>query len=435
VVLYLELSIVAVLIIVNGLLAMSELAVVSSRPARLRALSGQGVRGADRALALSADPGRFLSTVQIGITLVGVLSGAVSGATLGLRLTQLLIASGVPDGYADALGVGTVVALITYASLIVGELVPKQIALRDAERVAARVAPAMAVLARVAAPLVFLLDLSGKAVLRLLGHGAPSAEAVTEEEVRAIMAEAEASGVIESDEHRIITGVMRLADRTVRGVMTPRIDTEWLDLGDGEAAVRAELLGARHAFLPVAEGDDDGMVGVLNVQAALASMVRGEQRPLKDFVIEAPIVHDGADALDVLPILRAAAVPMALVHDEYGHFEGIVTSNDLLQSIVGAFRADEPEPDAVEREDGSWLLSGSMPADEMADLLKASLPVRRDYETLAGFALARLGHFPELGESFDALGWRFEIVDLDGRRIDRLIARRQPSARGLRGMA
>jgi len=426
---YLEIAIVVVLIFVNGLLAMSELAVVSSRPARLRAMIEKGVRGAAPALDLGANPGRFLSTVQIGITLVGVLSGAFSGATLGQRLSEALLAQGFSQGVANTLGVGIVVAVITYASLIIGELVPKQIALRNPERVAVLVAPAMKLLSKVALPLVFLLDISGKAVLRLLGQGGESDEKVTDEEIRMLVAEAEHHGTIESDERRMIAGVMRLGDRAVRAVMTPRTDIDWLNLEADEETTRKMLIETQHSRLPVGEGVVDNMIGVVKTRDLLASLLAGEPFDPRRHMRTAPIVHDQADALDVLTTLRESEVPVALVHDEYGHFEGIVTPADILEAITGVFRSDldeEDEPPAVRREDGSWLLAGYMPADEMADQLDIDLPENPDYETVAGFVLSHLHRLPATGECFNAQGWRFEVVDLDGRRIDKIIASRLP---------
>jgi putative hemolysin len=424
---YVEIAIVLVLICINGLLAMSELAVVSARPARLRAMAEQGVGGARTAGKLAGDPGRFLSTVQIGITLVGVLSGAFSGATLGLRLTETLVAMGVRDGIADTLGVGVVVALITYGSLIIGELVPKQIALRNPEAVAARVAPAMRILSVVAAPLVWLLDKSGQLVLALLGQKEDDGPRVTDEEIASLIAEAETHGVVESDERRMITGVMRLADRSVRAVMTPRTEVDWLDAGLARAELRKRLIGARHSRLPVADGSIDNMIGVVQTREALAALLRRDAFDLRALVHSAPVVHDYADALDVLNTLREAEVPMALVHDEYGDFEGLVTPADILETIAGVFRSDTEEGaerDAIERDDGSWLLAGHMPADELADLLNLRLPEGRDYETVAGFVLSHMHRLPEAGEHVDALGWRFEVVDLDGRRIDKVLASR-----------
>ncbi|PZO79702.1 MAG: DNA-binding protein [Mesorhizobium amorphae] len=430
--LYVEIGIVIALVLVNGLLAMSELAVVSSRPARLKAMADRGVKGSASALELGADPGRFLSTVQIGITLVGVLSGAFSGATLGQRLADQLLVWGVPANAANPLGVGFVVAVITYGSLILGELVPKQVALRDPEAVASRVAAGMRMLAKVAAPIVWFLDISGRGVLRLLGQRGESEEKVTDEEIKMLVAEAETAGVLESDERRMIAGVMRLGDRAVRGVMTPRTEVDWLNLDSDETAARALLMETPHSRLPAAEGTVDNMVGVIQTREILAALLAGKPFDPRAHMRDAPIVLDQADALDVLATLRDADVPMALVHDEYGHFEGIVTPADILEAITGVFRADLDEDDErgfVQREDGSWLISGYMPADEMAELLDIDLPENRDYETAAGFILAGLHRLPAAGEIMEAQGWRFEVVDLDGRRIDKMIASRATAQR------
>jgi len=421
-----EIAVVVVLICVNGLLAMSELAVVSSRPGRLKAMAERGHSGAATAVRLAANPGRFLSTVQIGITLVGVLSGAFSGATLGLRLTGWLAEAGVPAGMAGTLGVGSVVAAITYASLIIGELVPKQIALRNPEGVACRVAPAMRGLSVVAAPLVWLLDVSGRAVLRLLGQTDDGGTKVTDEEIASLIAEAESHGVVESDERKMIAGVMRLADRSVRAIMTPRTEVEWIDLEASKTEIRKRLVEAGHSMLPAANGSVDQMVGVVRTREALAAMAGRQAFDIEALVLTAPIVHDNADALDVLATLKEAEVPMALVHDEYGDFEGVVTPADILETIVGVFRSDVDEDGeaAVERDDGSWLLAGYMPIDEMAEILGIPLPERRDYETLAGFVLSHMHHLPQVGEHVDVSGWRFEVMDLDGRRIDKVLASR-----------
>lgn len=433
--LYIEIAVVVVLICVNGLLAMSELAVVSSRPSRLSAMGEKGNTGAAIANKLASDPGRFLSTVQIGITLVGVLSGAFSGATLGLRLSNWMTSVGVPEGVAGTLGVGLVVALITYGSLIIGELVPKQIALRNPEAVASRVAGGMRILSIVAAPLVWLLDISGKAVLKLLGQSEEGTTKVTDEEIASLIAEAESHGVVESDERKMIAGVMRLADRSVRALMTPRTEIDWIDLHDNKTTLRRKLVETPRSILPVGDGSVDQMVGVIRAREVLAMLIERKPFELSELIQPAPIVHDNTDALDVLTTLKEAETPMALVHDEYGNFEGVVTPADILETIVGAFRSDlddEEEPSAIEREDGSWLLAGYLPTDEMAEILHIELPEKRDYETLAGFVLSHMHKLPEIGEYVDALGWRFEVVDLDGRRIDKILATR--SIKTHRGM-
>jgi putative hemolysin len=423
--LYLEIAIVIILTVINGLLAMSELAVVSSRPGRLQRMANQGVRGAATAFRLTQTPGRFLSTVQIGITLVGVLSGAFSGATLGARFSGWLQVQGLSTGMADAIGVGFVVVAITYLSLIVGELVPKQIALRDPERMASRVAPAMVGLSRVALPLVWLLDASGKAVLSLLGQKGESEEKVTEEEVRTIIAEAESAGVLESEEREMISGVMRFSDRTASGLMTPRREVEIIDLTDDLATIRRKAHETRRSRLPVQDGQADAIVGVFFVKDLIEAIAQGGEIDLRDFIIQAPIVNDHARALDVLKAIRASTVHMALVFDEYGHFEGVITSGDILEAITGAFQEEgEDEPAIVTRDDGSYLVAGWMPIDEFSDKLGFPLDPAASYETVAGLILNALNRIPTVGEWFERGQWRFEVVDLDGRRIDKVLVTR-----------
>ncbi|WP_074471679.1 hemolysin family protein [Bosea sp. BIWAKO-01] len=417
--------IVVALTVINGLLAMSELAVVSSRPARLKVLSDQGSKGAATAIRLAEHPGRFLSTVQIGITLVGVLSGAFSGATLGARLSQWLMEQGFSNAVSDGLGVGTVVVAITYLSLIIGELVPKQVALRDPERVAARVAPMMSFLSRIGAPLVFLLDVSGKAVLALLGQKGESEERVTEEEVRTIIAEAETAGVLERDEREMISGVMRLADRSARALMTPRREVEVIDLSDTAEEIRAQVRASKRSRLPVQDGESDAIVGVIVVKDMVDFLSAGSTEDLRALVQEAPVVMDTANALHVLREIKSSRVHMALVFDEYGHFEGIITPGDVLEAITGVFQEeDADEPPIVTRADGSYLVAGWMQVDEFSHELGIHIPRDADFQTVAGFILAELNHLPNVGEFFEKGHWRFEVVDLDGRRIDKILVSR-----------
>ncbi|MBD8651560.1 HlyC/CorC family transporter [Rhizobium sp. CFBP 13726] len=422
-----EIFIVVALTILNGVLAMSELAVVSSRPVRLRVMAEQGNRGAAAAIKLAEDPGRFLSSVQIGITLVGVLSGAFSGATLGTRLTNWLSEQGMPQNFADWLGVGGVVVVITYMSLIVGELVPKQIALRAPELVAAKVAPAMKMVATIGAPVVWFLDISGRFLLALLGQSGESNEKVTDEEIRTVLAEAHSAGVIETEESAMISGVMRLADRTARGLMTPRRDVEVLDTEDEPEELRAQLRATTRSRLPVRKGSSDEIQGVLFVKDAYEFMAGGRGGDPASLMREAPVVSDLTGALDVIQALRKSPAHMVLVYDEYGHFEGIITSGDVLEAITGVFQEDEvEEPAIVAREDGSYLVAGWMAVDEFS--AQMGVPIEDDpgYETVAGFVLDELKHLPELGEKFTTRGWTFEVIDLDGRRIDKLLLSRAP---------
>ena len=419
---YIEIGIVLCLTLLNGLLAMSELAIVSARTARLQVMADRGSKGALTAIRLAADPGRFLSSVQIGITLVGVLSGAFSGATLGARLSDALLAQGVAASVALPLGVGSVVVAITYLSLIVGELVPKQIALRAPEAVAARVAPMMQVIATVAAPLIWVLDRSGKAVLRLLGQSGDQAQHVSDEEVRLILSEAETAGAMAPAETRMIEGVMRIADRVARGLMTPRSEVEMLPLHLDRAALLDQLDRLSRSKLPVWEGEPDNIVGVLAARDLLAPELLRDGFDLRAVLREAPVVRDGQRALDVIENLRRSPAHMVLVYDEYGHFEGIITPMDVLQAITGDFLEDgEEEPKIVTRDDGSLLVAGWMPVDEFADTLGLPLEADRDYQTVAGMVLDRMGRLPQVGESLIEGGWRIEVVDLDGRRIDKLL--------------
>ena len=426
-----ELFIVVALILLNGLFALSELAVVSSRHPRLKAMAASGRAGAQSALALASEPGRFLSAVQIGITLIGIINGAFSGEAFGDEAIVALKNWGVPDAIAGPLGYGAVILIITYLSVIVGELVPKTLALRNAEGIACAVAPIMTAFANSALPAVWVLDASTKFVFRLFGQSTESDNRVTDEEIKTIIAEAETSGVLESGEREMISGVMRLADREVVGLMTPRTDVDWIDIKATETDIRERLITTSHSRLPVGDGSADNMVGVVQTRELLAAILAGRQFEVTSHIRKAPIIPESTDALDVLSILRDADVPMALIHDEYGHFEGLVTPADILQAIAGEFRSDTDgiEPYAVERDDGSWLLSGAMPADEMADKIGIVLPQNRSYETVAGFILAELLHIPKTGEHVDVNGWRFEVVDLDGRRIDKVLASRHLKVR------
>ena len=416
-----DILVISGLICLNGVLAMSELAIVSARPARLRILESKS-RGAAAALRLAEHPGRFLSTVQIGITLVGILSGALSGATLGLRLTEFLMANGVPADWAGNIGVGGVVVVLTYVSLIVGELVPKQLALRDPEGLAIRMAPAMLVLSKVAAPIVWLLDRSGKLVLWLMGQRGDTANRVTEEEVHSLLAEAHEGGVLEDEEREMMAGVMRLSDRSAKALMTPRRDVEMLDISMTSAEALAAIRTIGRPRIPVQDKESGEVLGIVTLADAFNSVSRREALDIKALMQDIPVVSDRSDAFDVLEILRTAKHHMALVYDEYGHFEGIITSGDVLEAITGAMGGnDDEEPAIVTREDGSLLVSGWMPADEFCDRLGLPREMAGDYDTLAGLVLHQLRRIPALGDYFTAHGHRFEVIDLDGLRIDKVL--------------
>ena len=420
-----DVVIILALIALNGVFAMSELAIVSARRARLEAITRKSqVKGAKTAIELAANPGRFLSTVQIGITLIGIIAGAYSGASLGPPVAERLALLGMPAAWTDDVAFALVVGLTTFASLIVGELVPKQFALRAPEPIAVFMAVPMVVLSRVTAPLVWLLDRTSALIFRLIGLNRESESHVTAEELHLIVAEASKSGVIEESERAIISGVVRLADRPVREVMTPRTEIDWIDEKADAKAIHQAVLGSPHSRLLVASGSVDEVVGVVNARDLLAAELTGKKLDLKSLMKRAPIVPDQVDAMDALEALRHADVPIALVHDEYGHFEGIVTPADLLAAIAGDFASDqdaEDEPAIVEREDGSLLVAGWATADSLAERLGLDLEEDRDFATVAGFVLDRLKRIPATGEHFAEQGYRFEVVDMDGRKIDKLL--------------
>ncbi|EQB30515.1 hemolysin family protein [Sphingobium ummariense] len=425
---WVDLLIILALVALNGVFAMSELAIVSARKPRLQALEKAGRSGARTALALAADPGKFLSTVQIGITLIGIVAGAYSGASLGGPVGERLQGLGLSPNSAENLGFALVIGLTTYASLIVGELVPKQFALRAPEPIAVLVATPMLWLAKLTAPIVWVLDGSSALIFRLLGLKRESESHVTAEELHLIVAEASRSGVIEESERAIISGVVRLADRPVREVMTQRMDVDWIDIGADEAVIRAKLLETPHTRLPVGRGSVEEICGIVQARDIMAALFRGEALNLQVLMRRAEVVPDQVDAMDALEVLRRSDVPMVMVHDEYGHFEGIVTPADLLSAIAGQFASDRDayeEPDLVEREDGSLLVSGQMPVDQLADRIGIDLPEDRDYATVAGHALWLLRRLPEVGDYVEDQGWRFEIVDMDGRKIDKLLVAAQ----------
>jgi len=419
-----DLFVIAGLIVLNGVFAMSELAIVSARTAKLRAAVAQGSKAARTVMTLAADPGKFLSTVQIGITLIGIIAGAYSGASLGGPVGERLAYFGVPAEYADNAGFAVVIALTTYFSLVIGELVPKQVALRNAIPIALVMARPMALLARVAAPVVWVLDKSSGLLVRLLGVRPAGEGNVTAEELHMIFADATHQGVIEAEQHQILAGVVRLADRPVRELMTPRTDVDWVDVSDDTVAIQKAIGDSPHSLLPVADGSPDKIVGVVKVREVLALLVAGKPVSLADLMAKAVVIPDQLDALDALRALQQSEVAMAMVHDEYGHLEGIVTPVDLLTALVGAFASDHDEgdePGIIERADGSLIVSGALSADDLAERLGIEYGDDREFATAAGYVLSVLKKLPAEGETFKAQGWRFEVIDMDHRKIDKLL--------------
>ncbi len=428
----LEIAVIVLLVALNGAFAMSELAIVSARRGRLLALEDRGSAGAAAAMALAEDPQRFLPTVQVGITLVGILAAVFGGARLAGPLGGLLAEVPGLAGIASELAFALVVVAITYANLILGELVPKQIALRDPERIAVLVARPLSVLSRVTAPVVWVLGQSTELILRLLGASRPLAQAVTEEEVKAVVAEGEETGALEREERHMIERVLRLADKPVRALMTPRNDVAWLDRGaSAEALVAAMRASSVNRFV-VADGRIDNVVGVAAAKDLLDQVLEGGTISLPRALRQPIALPDNLPALDALERLRQDDLGLALVLDEYGSFEGVVTASDLLEAIVGELGPPQPPQapgEAVERADGSLLLDGMMPSDELrAQLELPPLPAAGTYHTVAGLMLALLQRVPREGDRIVWSGWRFEIVDMDGRRVDKVLASREEMA-------
>lgn len=420
---WLDAATIMALIALNGVFAMSELAIVSARTAKLSAMAEAGNKGAAMAIELAKDPGKFLSTVQIGITLIGIIAGAYSGASLGGPVAERLVALGMDNAMASTFGFGLVIGITTYFSLVIGELVPKQFALVAPERLASIMAMPMRWLSIIAAPFVWVLDKSSALIFRALGLRRDSRDALSAEELRMIFAEATSAGIIEEHEQKVIAGVVRLADRPVREVMTPRTEVDWIAADASPEDVNEALLKSPHTRLPVAEENVDNIIGVVQARDIMRSQIKGSTTNMRTLMRRATIVPDQLDAMDALEQLRSAEVPMLLVHDEYGHFEGIVTPNDLLTAIAGEFASDRDigaAPEIVTLNDGSRIISGAMSADNMSEMLGINLPEDRDYATVAGHALHVLRHLPSEGEIFEDQGWQFEIIDMDGRKIDKV---------------
>lgn len=426
---WIDLLIIGLLILLNGVFAMSELAIVSARTARLASMAKDGNRSAKVAIKLAADPGRFLSTVQVGITLIGILAGAYSGASLGGPVGERLTLLGLPADMAASTGFAVVIGITTYASLVIGELVPKQIALRSAERIAVAMALPMDWLARVALPVVWLLDRTSAVIFRLMGLRRSSDDVVTAEELQMVFAEATRSGVIEEQERAIISGVVRLADRPVREIMTPRTEIDSIDIGANRDELLAFLESCPHSLIPVTDGGIDEIVGIVKARQLLKDMIDGAQPNLRDIIRPASAIPDQIDAMDALAELQSADVAMVMVRDEYGHLDGILTPADLLSALAGNFVSDQDHDEDLEiiaRADGSLLVPGALAADILAERTDITFDDNRDFATVAGYALAILRRLPKEGEHFVDQGWRFEIIDMDNRKIDKLLVTRLP---------
>jgi putative hemolysin len=428
-----EIVVVLVLILANGVFAMSEIAVVSSRKVRLQQWAAEGNRKAGHALALAEEPTRFLSTVQVGITLVGIFTGAFGGATIAEPLAAYLEQFPLIAPYSNGIALGLVVAVITYLSLIIGELVPKRLGLNHPERIASAVAGPMSILSRIATPVVSLLGISTDLVLRLLGVRPSEEPPVTEEEIEVLIAQGTEVGVFEAAEQDIVTRLFRLADRRVTTLMTPRRKVVWLDPSDSSDENRRKMVEAPHSRLVVAEGHLDNVLGVVHVKDLMASCLDGGALDFSSALREALFVPESALALRVLEQFQQSGVYMALVIDEYGVIQGLVTLTDILEGIVGdlPMQDDPAEQQIKQREDGSWLVDGMLPTHDFKehfDLDELPGEETGTFQTVGGFVMARLGRIPVSTDQFDWNELCFEVMDMDGNRVDKVLVARKEEA-------
>ncbi len=421
-----EILFILLLIIGNGVFAMSEIAVVSARKARLQQQIDQGNVGARIALKLANSPGRFLATVQIGITLVGIFAGAFGGATIAEKLTAALRAVPPLAPYSDALGFGIVVVCITYLSLVIGELVPKQVALNNPEGIASKVAKPMQLLSKVAAPIVRVLNVSTQAVVNLLGVRASEEPPITEDEVRLLIRQGTEIGTFKQAEQDIVERVFRLDDLSVKAIMTPRNRIVWLDQEEPFEQNHQRIANSPHSRFPVCQGSLDEVLGIVLVKNLYVNRAIDSSTDLTAYLQQPLFVPEGLWALKLLEMFKQTGMQMALVVDEYDVLQGLVTLNDILEAIVGEIPSagEQNEPQAIRREDGSWLLDGMLSIEEVQQVLTISeLPeVGRDhYQTFGGFIIAHLGRIPASADYFEWQGLHFEVVDMDGNRVDKVL--------------
>jgi putative hemolysin len=424
--LWLQLLILVLLIALNGFLVMAELAIISSRPVRLQKLAADGVAGARAALTLNEDSARFLPSVQIGITVVAILSGAYGEQNLSPRLAGLLAKAQLAEGHAQAIASALVVAGIAYVTLVIGELVPKHVALSNRERIACLVAPAMSVLAKIAAPVALFLRLSTKGVLSIVSPGTRNDPDVTEEEVKSMIAEGTEAGIFEKAEQEIIERLLDVSGRSVRSIMVPRPDIVWLDITESEEKLYAAIAKSGHSRFPVGRGDVDETIGVVHAKSLLDQLHTRGRIDIEGAIKTPLYVHESTNVLRLLELFKTSPVHMAIVLDEHGSVQGIVTPTDILTGMTGELPEAETGngPAATQLENGAWMLDGQMPVFEVERLLSAGGLAEGDkeYTTLAGFILFELGHLPAIGEAVEWRGWRFEVAGLEGRRIGKVLA-------------
>ena len=420
-----EILILTLLIFTNGFFSLAEMAIVSARKVRLQQRAEEGSKGAETALGLARQPTRFLSTVQIGITLIGILSGAFGGATIAEWLAAYIARFPALQPYSEPIGVGIVVTLVTYFSLVIGELVPKRLALNNAESIATSVAPLMEVVSKAARPVVSLLSSSTELLVRLLRIKPTSEPAITEEEVKILIEQGRQTGIFEDVEQDIVERVFRLSDRTVNSLMTHRSEMVWLDAEDPLEVNIRKIVASGHSNFVVCDGEIDKILGILQVKDLLGAYADGQAVSVKTSLQMPSFVPEQMNALEVLERLRLVKPPLAVVVDEYGTVAGMFTLTDVLEAIVGDIPGidDAGESEATRREDGSWLLDGLMSVDELQMLLDLDeLPGQEiNYDTVGGLFMAQLGRIPVVGDKFEWNNLHFEVMDMDGHRVDKVL--------------
>ncbi len=419
----LEIIVVILLVLLNGFFVMSELAIVSSRRGRLERLAADGSAGAHAALALAEDPSRFLAAVQMGITLVAILAGAFSGATVADRIEGWIGFHSAIAPYAKPISIAVVVVAVTYLSLIIGELVPKQIALKNPEPIAVRVAPAVTLLARAITPVLWLLNLSSNCLLRLMGLNPGFERRVTDEDILSLIKEGERSGLLHPDEREMVEGVLDLADRAVRTIMTPRPGVAWVNVDEPQDMVLKKIRACPYAQVLVCRGSLDATLGVVRKQDLLDQSLDGAPLDVESALHKPLSIPEGVSILRTLDLFRKTPVNTAVIVDEYGTIQGIVTRTNLLEAVAGDLPDvdADPDPKVTRREDGALIIEGSMPISDVVGLLGLRDRPQGDFVTLAGFALHQFHHVPQPAEQFTWHGWRFRVVEMDGSRIDKML--------------
>jgi len=421
-----EILIILALILANGIFSMSEMAIVSARKARLQQLANQGSLNAQAALELAEAPNHFLSIVQVGITLINILNGVFGGATIAQRLEKYVELVPFLSDYSQTIAFGVVVLVITYLSLIVGELVPKRLALNNPEKIAAFIAIPMRALASLASPIVYMLSISTETVLQILGIRPSEEPQVTEEEIKILIEQGTEAGTFEAAEQDMVERVFRLGDRPGTFFMTPRPDIVWLDLDDSPEENRQKMSASNYSRYPVCQEGLDNVLGVIPVTDLLSRSLRNEPFDLTIGLRQPVFVPESTRGLKVLELFKQTVTHIALVVDEYGVIQGLVTLNDIMSEIVGDVPAQpgQEEPQAVQREDGSWLVDGMLPVEEFFELFdveELEMEARGNYQTLGGLVITNLGRIPTAAEHFEWQGMRIEVMDMDGNRVDKVL--------------